>query len=151
MSDVLSAWQAALAAEHRAVFGYGVLGPHLAGPQSAQAVGCSDAHEQLRERTVAALSAAGATPVTPLPDYPELYPVTTATQARRLAVRIEDDCASAWRYLYLRAASTGGAQASRARSAAQAALSASAVRAVGWRVLADPAHATEAFPGVPSA
>jgi Domain of unknown function (DUF4439) len=148
MSALTTAWQAALAAEHRAVFGYGLLGPKLRGAESALAVGCSNAHEQLRDRTAAAVSAAGLTPVTPRADYPDLYPVDDAADARALAVRIEDDCAAAWRFLYLRAASTHEDGAAELRVASQAALTASAVRASGWRRRIDPAHVTVAFPGI---
>lgn len=152
--NVISAWQAALAAEHRAVFGYGVLGPHLRGADQVLAVACSDAHEQLRDRTSAALAAAGQTPVAPEADYPALYPVTSAGAARALAIRLEDECADAWRYLYLVAASasapTSGAKslAANARTGAQTSLNASAVRATKWRVVTDPARTTEPFPGI---
>jgi hypothetical protein len=141
MSPLRSAWQAALAAEQQAVFGYGLLGPRLAAADRQLAVTCSDAHETLRDRTEAALAAAGLTPAPPLADYPALYPVPDAAAARALAVRLEDGCAAAWRYLYLQAASTPGARAERLRPAAQAALTASAVRAAQWR------RATVAFPG----
>ena len=46
-----AAWQAALAAEHQAVFGYALLGPRLAPDELALAVYCSDAHEMLRDAT----------------------------------------------------------------------------------------------------
>jgi hypothetical protein len=148
-TTVTAAWQAALAAEHRAVFAYSVLGPRLSAQQSALAVTCSDAHEQLRNRTADAISRAHLAPVTPRADYPDIYPVDDAGAARALAVRIEDDCAVAWRWLYLQAASTGGAGNTGAlRTAAQAALTASAVRAVRWRALVDPQHVSTAFPGI---
>jgi hypothetical protein len=143
MTALDEAWQAALAAEHEAVFGYGLLGPHLdAAADRTLAVGCSNAHEQLRDRTAAALAAAGLAPVQPAADYPQLYPVTDATTARRCALRIEDDCAAAWRYLYLAAASTRDSAGNRLRSAAQQGLNASAIRATRWRGGSTP------FPGI---
>jgi Domain of unknown function (DUF4439) len=158
VSALVNAWQAVLAAEHQAVFGYAVAGPHLRGADLQLAVTCSDAHETLRDRTAAALDAAGLTPVAPLADYPALYPVTDAGAARRLGVRLEDDCAAAWRYLYAAAvtaasgsASPSAAATTRARSlrgSAQAALTASAVRATRWRALVNPARPTSAFPGI---
>lgn len=147
MSPLSLAWQAALAAEHRAVFGYGVLGPHLAGTDQTLAIACSDAHEQLRDRTEVDLQAAQLTPVAAAPDYPDLYPVTSPIAARRLAVRLEDGCATAWRYLYLQAAAPGEAHA-RLRASAQSALTAAAVRAAKWRVRLAPSAATEPFPGI---
>ena len=144
-ADVLAAWQDALAAEQQAAFGYGLLGPHLRGtPQLATAVACSDAHEALRDATAAALAAAGATPVAPAADYPQLYPVRTAAQARALALRLESACASTWRYLYAVAAGHPGRELSAVRRSAQSALTASAVRAAQWRGGAAP----PAFPGL---
>jgi hypothetical protein len=147
-AHVTDAWQAALAAEHRAVFGYGLLGPHLRGSDQVLAIACSDAHEQLRDRTSTTLAASGATPVAPEADYPALYPVASAAAARALAARLEDWCAAAWRYLYLVAASSTGALANSARTAGQTALNATAVRATKWHDVIDPAKATQPFPGI---
>ena len=147
MSDLDRAWQAALAAEHQAVFGYGLLGPRLRGAQHMLAVSCAAAHEALRDATEASMAGSGLQPVSPRADYPPLYPVSDAGQARALAARLEDDCAAAWRYLYAQAARAGAT----ARAAqAQVALTASAVRATLWRLLVSPADATRPFPGVAS-
>jgi uncharacterized protein DUF4439 len=142
-----AAWQAALAREHEAMFGYSLLGPQLSGADQQLAVACSNAHESLRDATSAAIAALGLTPVAPLADYPTLYPVPDARAARTLAVRLEDASASAWRYLYLRAASTTAPQARALRASAQRALTASAVRASRWRAIVTPARATIPFPG----
>jgi hypothetical protein len=147
MTALQTAWHRALAAEHQAVFGYAVLGPHLHSGEQQLAVGDSDAHEALRDATAASMAAAGLEPVPPQADYPALYPVGSAAAARRLAIRLEDDCAAAWRYVYLQAASTSGPPARTLRSAAQQALTASAVRGTLWRARVSPAHATTAFPG----
>lgn len=143
MSGLVDAWQAALAAEYRAAFGYGVLGAQLHGsPQLELAIRCSDAHEALRDATAQAIAAAGVTPVAAAADYPDVYPVADAAAARALAPRLEDDCAAAWRYLYAVAAATAGTQAAGLRRSAQSALTASAVRATRWR------GATTPFPGL---
>jgi hypothetical protein len=148
-SALRDAWQAALAAEQRAAFGYGLLGARLHGSaQLPLAISCSDAHEALRDETEQAIAAAGLTPVSPAADYPDLYPVDTAAQAAGLAVRLEDGCATAWRYLYAAAAEASGARATALRPMAQRALTAGAVRATQWRKLTDPARATVAFPGL---
>lgn len=141
MTAVTDAWQAALAAEQRAAFGYGLLGPRLAAGDRPLAASCAAAHEALRDATATALAGAGQAPVAPRADYPELYPVADGAAARRLALRLEDDCAQAWRYLYLKAGT-------RLRPTAQANLTASAVRAVGWRRLVTPQHPAAAFPGL---
>lgn len=144
-SPVLRAWQAALAAEHETTFGYGLLGPRLRGTAGlALAVDCSDAHEALRDLTAAAIAATGATPVPPDADYPGLYPVDTAAQARALALTLETRCAGAWRYLYAEAARPRATPLRDLREAAQSALTASAVRATRWRGVAAP----PAFPGM---
>jgi len=71
--------------------------------------------------------------------------VASAKQARTLAVRLEDDCAAAWRFLYavvvnpeVAADLTNAAL----RSSAQRNLTASAVRAAQW------SGSTGAFPGL---
>ncbi|HET6878077.1 MAG TPA: DUF4439 domain-containing protein [Jatrophihabitans sp.] len=143
-----AAWQDALAAEHEAVFGYTLLGPQLTGAAQQLAVACSNAHESLRDATEQAMWQAGLTPVSPRADYPGLYPVPDAASARRLAARLEQGCAAAWRFLYAQAASAPGPAATARRAEAQAALTASAVRATKWRLLIDPHDATTAFPGI---
>ena len=145
MTELETAWQAALAAEHEAVFAYGLLGPRLSSTELA--VACATAHEALRDATTEAITAAGLDPVAPDSDYPELYPVPNAAAARAVAVRVEDGCSSAWRYLYLVAASTSGGDADKLRGCAQEALTASAVRAVQWREHVSPGHVTRPFPG----
>ncbi|HKC27520.1 MAG TPA: DUF4439 domain-containing protein [Jatrophihabitans sp.] len=162
MTRLDAAWQQALGAEHQAVFGYSLLGPWLTGSDQQLAVACSDAHEALRDATADQLARAGLTPAAPAADYPALYPVADGAAARRLAIRLEDACAAAWRYVYLQAASrptadaSGGTATSPAaarvagdvRETAQSALTASAVRGARWRVLVTPTHPTTAFPGV---
>lgn len=150
------AWQSALAAEHQAIFGYDVLGPRLPATEQALAHRAQDAHREQRAAVEASMAALGLTPVAPLADYPALYPVQNAATALRLAVHLEDACAAAWRYLYLQAATARpvpaatSSSATRAalRSAGQRQLTASAVRATRWRVIATPAQATVAFPGL---
>lgn len=148
-TDLPSAWQGALAAEEEAVFGYGLLGARLAGPNRNLALEYQTAHGELRDTTRAALAAAGLVPVPPAADYPALYPVSTPSTARALAVRLEERCAGAWRFLYLAAASDGTAAGRRLRAPAQQALIDSAVRATRWRSVVQPQHATVPFPGLP--
>jgi hypothetical protein len=149
MSALVDAWVAAYAAEEQAVFGYGLAGPYLPTPaQIALAMSCMSAHESLRDSTAVALLDAGHQPPPPPADYPQLYPVSVGTVAITLAVRLEQEAAVAWRYLYAQAASTRGAQATALRTSAQTALTASAVRGVQWRRTLTPASATVAFPGI---
>lgn len=157
-AGIVAAWQNALAAEHRAFFAYALLGPRLPADQQQLARACYAGHRALRDATQAAIAATGRTPVAPHADYPDLYPVTTSGQARAVAIRVEQACADAWRYLYAQAAAQPGTSETGTpggrpgyaglRSAAQDALTSSAVSAANWRALVDPAHATEPFPGV---
>jgi hypothetical protein len=158
MSALLVAWQAALAAEHQAVFGYSLLGAQLRGTALLSlAVTCSDAHEHVRDTTTQSLVAAGQRPAAAAADYPALYPVPDAAAAGLLAVRLEENCAASWRYLYAIAATVGspedsrvgaGLRAATVRTSAQDWLTAGAVRAVRWRRLVTPTSATVAFPGL---
>jgi len=149
MSALIDAWQRALGTEQQAAFGYALSGPHLdKGTGSQLARTCQSAHEDLRDKAAAAITAAGDAPGPPAADYPSLYPVHDARSAQRLAIRLEKDAASAWRYLYAVAAEATGARSTAARTAAQAALTASAVRATQWRLMVDPTAATVAFPGI---
>ena len=162
MSGLVPAWQAALAAEHQAVYAYALLGPRVSAADSALVRSSATAHAALRDATSAALLAAGVAPEPPRPDYPSLYPVPDAAAARTVAVRVEDACAAAWRALYAAAATTSaparasGATASaapapapaRVRSAAQQGLTASAVRATRWRLRSGASGATTPFPGI---
>jgi hypothetical protein len=148
-SDVHAAWQAALAAEHRAAFGYPLVGAQLSGAQRALASACERAHNTLRDLTMAQLVASGQTPVAPLGDYPQLYPARGAGPAIRLAIRLESDCAAAWRFLYAAAAQQAPTAALRTlRRDAQTALSAAAVRAVRWRQASGAGPLSVAFPGI---
>ena len=145
MTDYMIAWQAALAAEQQAAFGYPVLGPKLASQDQVLARACQAEHEQLRDETAAAIAAAGGTPRPPPGDYPALYPL--AADPRALAATLEDDCAAAWRAFFAALATPDGPAALRRR--AQDVLTASAVRATRWRMRAHVAKPVTAFPGIP--
>jgi uncharacterized protein DUF4439 len=137
------AWQAALVAEQRAVFGYGLLGPRLSDVADRAAARTDQvAHVTVEAQTAATVTAAGQQPAEPAADYPDLYPVRDATAARALALRLEEQSAAAWRYLYATAASTTNPSAATARRQAQANLIGSAIRAMRWRGRPVP------FPGI---
>jgi Domain of unknown function (DUF4439) len=137
------AWQAALAAEQRAVFGYGLLGPRLSDAADRAAAHVDQAaHALLQAQTAAALAASSQEPDEPAADYPDLYPVRDASAARALALRLEEQSAAAWRYLYATAAAATGPSAATVRRQAQGGLIGSAVRALRWRGRPVP------FPGI---
>jgi hypothetical protein len=152
-SAVNSAWQRALAAEYAAVYGYGLLGPHLeATAQIQQARAFQAEHRSLSATVVTAMITAGATAPPPQPDYPTQYPVTDSLSAQRLATELEESAAAAWRYVIV-ALTTGPNSPTAAspvglRTSAQANLTAAAVRAMRWRALVNPAAPTVPFPGL---
>jgi hypothetical protein len=144
---VRTAWQAALAAEQAAVFGYGVLGPRLQAASEIRLAHRFEAeHRVVAAETSAALVAAGLVPVGGWAGYPLPFPVDDAAAARRLALRLEDAAATGWRYLLAQSAAVSGQQALRA--AALSTLTDSAVRAVSWRRLVSPAAPSVPFPGI---
>lgn len=143
----LAAWQQALGAEHAAIFGYGRLGPRLDAAGRALARACQRAHLAQRDATMTELAARGADPVRSLAGYPLPDRVESVAAARRLALNLEEAAATAWRFLLATAAAEPAA-AAEVRRAAITTLSATAVRAMRWRVLVDPGAPTVPFPGL---
>src|SRR5438445_540966 len=86
----------ALAAEHTAVWGYGVVGAAL-GPDARQAAVDSEAaHRDIRDQLVALLDQRKADPVPAKAAYTLPFPVLSAVDAAALAVVLENGVASAW-------------------------------------------------------
>jgi hypothetical protein len=133
------ALQSALAAEHAAVYGYGVVGAYLTGGQQATATTDWLAHQVARDRLEAMLRSAGSSqPTAAAVAYQLPMPVRSARAAVALAVLLEDRITTA--YLGLVALSN---TAIRDYGAQQ--VQASALRAAAWR------GSTVAFPGLTSA
>jgi hypothetical protein len=133
----------ALAAEHAAVWGYGVVGAALDPSAQALATVSETAHRDVRDRVVDLLAERDADPVGAEGAYALPFPVLSATDAAALAVVLEDGVASAWVRVLDQAVERT------TRELAVGALTAAEVRAVGWRVTAGQAPATRAFPGLP--
>lgn len=136
----VEALDATLAAEHAAVYAYGVIGAVVdpAAEEAVRARACYEAHRARRDRLEQVLRELGAEPVAAEPGYALPAPVTGASGATRLAVRVEDGCAAAYAGLV-------SGSAGRLRDDAVGWLSDAAVRALDWG-----APAT-AFPGLGSA
>ena len=132
-----SALQAALAAEHAAVYGYGVVGATLAGAAGASARAGWTAHQVARDTLEAMLTRLGATPVAASPAYELPFAVAGAASAKRLAAALEDGVTRA--YLGVVAVDSPALRAFGAT-----AMQVSANRAVAWR------GSTVAFPGMPA-
>ncbi|MGE5292921.1 MAG: ferritin-like domain-containing protein [Micromonosporaceae bacterium] len=135
-NSAVSALQAALAAEHAAVYGYGVAGAHLAGRQQSAAMRAWDAHRAMRDKLIAMVSARGAEPVAAADAYQLPFGVHSAHVAASLALELEEGVMRA--YLGLVAVPDA-----RLRVFGAQALQAAAVRAAAWR------GGPTAFPGLP--
>ncbi|MFF9810820.1 ferritin-like domain-containing protein [Streptomyces coeruleorubidus] len=131
----LRALQAALAAEHAAVYGYGAVGGRIAEGQRAEARTAYDAHRARRDALVREVKDLGGRPVAAAAGYALPFPVPDAQAAVRLAAELEDRVAGVYSDL-VRAA--GGGR----RALAAEALREAAVRAVRWR------GESVAFPGL---
>jgi hypothetical protein len=134
----LEALQAALAAEHAAVYGYGVAGAVATGADREYATASLAAHVHLRDQLTALIVARGATPTAAEPAYRLPAPVDNRTSARALASHLEQGCAGTiWDLIVASAAN------SHLRSLAIGWLSDGAIRASHW-------GARQALPGQPA-
>ncbi|WP_411072792.1 ferritin-like domain-containing protein [Streptomyces sp. cmx-4-25] len=124
--SALDAVQAALAAEHAAVYGYGVVGGRIGTERRTEATAAYEAHRARREVLRRAVRDLGGAPVAAAAAYALPFRVTDPAGAVRLAAVLEDRVAGV--YSDLVRATEG-----RDRREAAAALREAAVRAVRWR------------------
>ena len=129
------ALQAALAAEHAAIFGYGVAGAHLSRSRKSAAEQDWTEHNVARDTLTAMISAVGMTPVDAQAFYRLPFEVTDEASAAKLAAYLEEGVTRA--YLGLVAVSD-----QRLRTFGALAMQGPAERAAFWR------GTTEAFPGL---
>ncbi|MCJ0872358.1 ferritin-like domain-containing protein [Streptomyces sp. AP-93] len=134
-AQVLEAAQAALAAEHAAAYGYGVIGARAAAGRSAEAREAYGGHLARRDALARTVRELGGSPRPSEAAYTLPFTVRTPADAERLAAGIEDRVAGAYSDL-VRAAE------GRLRREAADALTAAAVRAARWRGVG------VAFPGL---
>ncbi len=136
----VDALQASLAAEHAALFGYGVVGGRVAGVAAgsswqALAVASYAAHRDVRDLLVSTISRLGGSPLAAEPAYELPADVDDLSSCKRLARQLESRCAA------VHAATVAATVADR-RGLIARALSESAVREVRWGA------AVAAFPGI---
>ncbi|MFE3994399.1 ferritin-like domain-containing protein [Streptomyces goshikiensis] len=131
----LVAAQSALAAEHAAAYGYGVIGARTSGTRAAEARDAYGAHVARRDALARRVRELGGAPRPAEAAYALPFEVRDPADAERLAAGIEDRVAGA--YSDLVRAAEGGLR----REAADA-LTAAAVRAARWRGVG------VAFPGL---
>ncbi|MGP3971327.1 ferritin-like domain-containing protein [Streptomyces sp. 6N223] len=131
----LTATQAALAAEHAAVYGYGVVGGLIGEERAGEAGEAYTAHRARRDALERAIHRLDATPVAAATAYELPFTVADGADAERLAAELETRLAGA--YADLVAATTG-----EERRSAASALREAAVRAARW------SGVSAAFPGL---
>lgn len=137
--DAIARVQALVAAEHAAVFGYGVLGARLDDATRALARAHADAHRASRDALSRLLLDRGAQVPTPEPAYD--VDVAGAPEALALAVRLEEGLAVRFRDLVAESDEPG------LRRVGVDGLSASAVRAAEWRLRQGVVPPSVALPG----
>jgi len=130
----------ALKAEHAAIYGYGIVGAHVAAGHLATVVAADGAHRTRRDALLMLLTARSVTPPGAEATYALPYPITSDATALKLATTIEDRTAAFW--LRVLPDTTGDD-----RKTALAALTDCATRATRWRQLAGQVPTTTAFPG----
>jgi hypothetical protein len=136
----MSGLSEALAAEHAAIFGYGVVGSHLTKGERTAAAQAEAAHRARRDSAMLRMIAANATPAPAAAAYELPFLVADRDSAVKLALALEEGTARAWHQAL---ATTTGAD----RKLALDALTDCAVRATRWRRLAGESPITVAFPG----
>jgi len=134
-STEVRAVQAALSAEHAAVYGYGVVGGKIGEGRRTEARAAYDAHRARRDELERAVRDLGGKPVAAAAGYALPFPVSDADSAVRLAAELEERVAGVYSDL------VRAAKGDRRRSAAEA-LRDAAVRAVRW------SGESVAFPGL---
>ncbi len=131
----------AIATEHGTIYGYGIVSAHST-PEDNYLVSLSMAeHRERRDEALALLSARSVTAPLPAAGYQLPFEVENPTEAAKLAVRMEEDAAVAWR------AVAEQANNEQDRAFAVGALTECAVTAARWRRVLGVTPTTVAFPG----
>ena len=134
----------ALAAEHAAVWGYGVVGAALGADSQAAAAASEAAHRDVRDQVVALLDSRDADVVDAKGGYALPFPVLSEVDAAALAVVLENGTATAWVRVLDQAAERS------TREFGVGVLGAAEIRAVSWRIAAGQTPVTTALPGLPA-
>jgi Domain of unknown function (DUF4439) len=137
------ALQAALGAEHAAIWCYSLAVAFLVEPQQSQARRDAAVHRELRSRIEQTLTQVGQRPVSAQPAYATPQPVTDPASAARLAVVAETDCLASWRALMEHTSDQG------LRGAGLTALIDATARCARWRTAVGATPAVPVFPGRP--
>jgi hypothetical protein len=131
----------AVAAEHGTIYGYGLVSAHSTADVNDLVSDAMAEHRARREEAIARLAARSVAAPLPAPGYQLPIEVDSPADAAKLAVRMEQDSAVAWRAVLEQATSDED------RAFAVTALTESAVTAAKWRQVVGTEPSTVAFPG----
>lgn len=142
-AETINALQAALAAEHAAVWTLQLVTAFLPDEHDGTVAAAATAHRARRDATERLLRDHGVTPVPAEPAYTSPEPVTDAPSSLAVLVAVEADAAAGWRSVI------DWTDDRELRQAALDGLTEAAVRAARWRLVAGTEPVTTAFPGQP--
>jgi hypothetical protein len=131
----------AAAAEHAAIYGYGLVSAHVMPDQNDLVSEAVAQHRDRREKAMTMLKDRSIKAPLPATGYQLPFAVTGPIGAAKLAVRMESDCAVAWRAVMEQSDSEQD------RGFALTGLTQCALMAARWRQVLGAWPATEAFPG----
>ena len=131
----------ALATEYGVIYGYGLVSAYSLPEYNDLVVTTIRQHRERRDRTIALLTSRAVVVPPAAAGYRLPMPVTTSNDALRLAVRMENDTAAAWRAVVEQATEDTD------REFAANSLGQSAVLAAHWNRALGNWPITQAFPG----
>ena len=131
----------AVVAEHAAIYGYGLVSAYVEPDDNELVSEALAQHRDRREAAVALLTERSVTVPLPAVGYQLPAVVDSPTSAARLAVRMESDCAVAWRAVLEQT------DFEQDRAFGNTALTQCAVMMARWRRVLGAWPVTEAFPG----
>jgi Domain of unknown function (DUF4439) len=131
----------AVAVEHGVIYGYGLVSAHTTPDVNDLVSDAMAGHRELREETIARLAARNVAAPPPAAGYQLPTKVDSPTDAEKLALRMEEDAAVAWRAVLEQAT------VAEDRTFAVTALTQCAVTAAKWRNVLGLSPNTVAFPG----
>jgi len=140
--DTVAALQAALGAEHAALWSYTLILAFVPDDQARVARTDIVAHRTLRSQIEQTLTDVGARSVSAQPAYTTPVPVTDVLSAGRLAVTAEADVLAAWRSVLEHTTSV------QLRAAAFKALAEGTSRAARWRLATGTTPVIPSLPGI---
>jgi hypothetical protein len=131
----------AIATEHAAIYGYGIVSAHTSWDENDLVSAALAQHRERREAAIAMLTKRSVKAPLPAVGYQLPFTVANPADAGKLAVRMENDCAVAWRAVIEQAT------AEQDRAFGVTALTESAVLAARWNQVIGAWPVTVAFPG----